>query len=67
LKLRYITEELAFEHDAEAAEFIMAKGENAELLQEREDCIFFMSGKAGQIFETARTEAFSRVDLKGQI
>ncbi|KAI3342785.1 SAC3/GANP/Nin1/mts3/eIF-3 p25 family-domain-containing protein [Ustulina deusta] len=65
LKLRYVTEELAFESDAEAAQFIVDYG--PELLQERDDDIVFLTGKAGQTFENARAQAFSRVDLKGQI
>ncbi|KAI1812980.1 SAC3/GANP/Nin1/mts3/eIF-3 p25 family-domain-containing protein [Poronia punctata] len=65
LKLRYITEELAFESDAEAAQFIIDYDE--ELLLERDDHIVCLTGKAGQTFEKARAEAFSRVDLKGQI
>ncbi|KAI1369282.1 SAC3/GANP/Nin1/mts3/eIF-3 p25 family-domain-containing protein [Xylaria arbuscula] len=65
LKLRYVTEELAFESDAEAAQFIIDY--NQELLEERDDYIAFLTGKAGQIFENARAQAFSRVDLKGQI
>ncbi|KAI3322081.1 SAC3/GANP/Nin1/mts3/eIF-3 p25 family-domain-containing protein [Xylariaceae sp. AK1471] len=65
VKLRYITEELAFESDAEAAQFIIDYDQ--ELLQERGDHIVCLTGKAGQTFENARTQAFSRVDLKGQI
>ncbi|KAI1310440.1 SAC3/GANP/Nin1/mts3/eIF-3 p25 family-domain-containing protein [Xylaria venustula] len=65
LKLRYVTEELAFESDAEAAQFIIDYDQ--ELLQERDDHILFLTGKAGQTFEKARALAFSRVDLKGQI
>jgi SAC3 family protein LENG8/THP3 len=65
LKLRYVTEELAFESDAEAAQFIIDYDQ--DLLQERDDHIVFLTGKAGQIFENARAQAFSRVDLKGQI
>jgi hypothetical protein len=65
LKLRYVTEELAFESDAEAAQFIIDYDQ--ELLQERDDHIVFLTGKAGQTFESARAQAFSRVDLKGQI
>ncbi|KAI1856782.1 hypothetical protein JX265_011423 [Neoarthrinium moseri] len=66
LKLRYITEELAFESDAEAAQFIIDQN-GQELLQEREDSIIFLAGNAKFLFETARSEAFRRVDLKGQI
>ncbi|KAI0843248.1 SAC3/GANP/Nin1/mts3/eIF-3 p25 family-domain-containing protein [Hypoxylon sp. FL0890] len=66
LKLRFITEELAFESDAEAAQFIIDYN-GQDLLQEREDHIAFLTGKAGLLFETARAQAFRRVDLKGQI
>ncbi|KAL7628977.1 hypothetical protein AAE478_000495 [Parahypoxylon ruwenzoriense] len=66
LKLRYITEELAFESDAEAAQFIIDFN-GQDLLQEREDHITFLTGKAGQLFEAAKAEAFRRVDLKGQL
>lgn len=66
LRLRYITEELAFESDVEAVQFIIDH-DGQDLLQERQDCIVFLSGKAGTLFETARAEAFRRVDLKGQI
>ncbi|KAI0120333.1 SAC3/GANP/Nin1/mts3/eIF-3 p25 family-domain-containing protein [Hypoxylon sp. NC0597] len=66
LKLRYITEELAFESDAEAAQFIIDYN-GQDLLQERQDHIAFLTGKAGTLFETAKAQAFRRVDLKGQI
>lgn len=66
LKLRYITEELAFEHDAEAAQFIIDHN-GQHLLEERDDTIVFLAGKAMGLFDTARSEAFRRVDLKGQI
>jgi len=61
-----VTEELAFESDAEAAQFIIdCNGQH--LLEEKADHIAFLTGKAGQLFEQARAVAFSRVDLKGQI
>ncbi|KAI0132622.1 SAC3/GANP/Nin1/mts3/eIF-3 p25 family-domain-containing protein [Xylariales sp. AK1849] len=66
LKLRYITEELAFESDAEAAQFIIDQN-GQHLLEERDESIIFLAGNARQLFESARTEAFRRVDLKGQI
>jgi hypothetical protein len=66
VKLRFITEELGFESDADAAQFIYEyNGQN--LLEEREDGIRFFSGKAGTIFEAAKGEAFRKVDIKGQI
>lgn len=66
MKLRYVTEELAFESDTEAAQFILDYN-GQSLLLEREDHIAFLTSKAGATFEEARTEAFRRVDLKGQI
>lgn len=66
VKLRFITEELGFESDAEAVQFII--DHNAQdLLEERPEYIAFATGKAGQRFETSRAEAFRRVDIKGQI
>ncbi|KAH6634832.1 SAC3/GANP/Nin1/mts3/eIF-3 p25 family-domain-containing protein [Chaetomium sp. MPI-SDFR-AT-0129] len=64
--LRFITEELYFESDIEAAQFILDHG-GQDLLQDRDGTIVFLSGKAGQRFEAARAKAFSRVDIKGQI
>lgn len=66
MKLRFITEELAFESDAEAAQFIVDQN-GQHLLEEREDHIAFITGKAGGLFESARSDAFRRVDLRGQI
>lgn len=64
--LRFITEELGFESDQDAAEFIIQqKGE--DLLEQKDDSISFLTGKGLAIFETARKSAFSKVDLKGQI
>jgi len=69
VKLRFIAEELGFQGDGEAYHFIMELSPN--LLEERvvdgDDVIYFLTGKAGAIFETARAEAFRKVDLKGQI
>jgi len=50
----------------EAAQFILDHN-GQELLQEKEGTIMFLTGKAGQLFEGARAQAFSRVDIKGQI
>jgi hypothetical protein len=66
VKLRFITEELGFESDADAAQFI-CEYNGSELLEERDDGIRFFTGKAGLIFETARADAFRKVDIKGQI
>jgi hypothetical protein len=64
--LRFITEELYFESDADAAQFILDY-DGQHLLEERQEKIMFLSGKAGQLFEGPRAAAFSRVDIKGQI
>ncbi|KAK3389352.1 SAC3/GANP/Nin1/mts3/eIF-3 p25 family-domain-containing protein [Podospora didyma] len=63
--LRFVTEELYFESDAEAAQFILDY--NPDLLQERQEKIYFLTGKAGKLFEGHRAEAFSKIDIKGQI
>ncbi|KAK4188717.1 SAC3/GANP/Nin1/mts3/eIF-3 p25 family-domain-containing protein [Podospora australis] len=66
IPLRFVAEELYFESDMEAAQFIVDhQGEN--LLTEKNGTIVFLTGKAGALFEGAKTAAFSRVDIKGQI
>ncbi|EAQ87559.1 hypothetical protein CHGG_04178 [Chaetomium globosum CBS 148.51] len=64
--LRFVTEELYFESDVEAAQFILDH-EGQDLLEDRSGTILFLTGKAGSRFEGARAKAFSRVDIKGQI
>jgi hypothetical protein len=66
VKLRFVTEELAFESDGDAAQFIYDYN-GQTLLEEREDGFRFLTGKAGNIFEAAKSEAFRKVDIKGQI
>lgn len=66
VNLRFVTEELGFESDAEAVQFIIDHN-GQDLLEERPDYIAFATGKAGQRFEALRAEAFRRVDIKGQI
>lgn len=66
MKLRFITEELGFESDADAAQFIIDY-QGQHLLEARTEYIAFLSGKAGQLFESARSTAFQKVDIKGQI
>ncbi|KAJ6447246.1 SAC3/GANP domain-containingprotein [Purpureocillium lavendulum] len=66
VKLRFITEELAFESDADAAQFIIDH-QGQHLLEDRQDQIAFLAGKAGPLFESFRAAAFSKVDIKGQI
>ncbi|TVY19466.1 THP3-like protein [Lachnellula arida] len=64
--LRFVTEELGFESDSDAAQFVYDYNGQA-LLEEKEGNLRFLCGKAGQIFEVAKSEAFRKVDIKGQI
>ncbi|CAL3971538.1 unnamed protein product [Diplocarpon coronariae] len=66
LRLRYITEELGFESDGDAAQFICDYN-GQHLLEERANELRFISSKAGPLFEAAKSEAFRTVDIKGQI
>jgi len=66
VKLRFITEELAFESDGDAAQFIYDYN-GQSLLEERDDGFRFLVGKAGLLFEAAKDGAFRKVDIKGQI
>jgi hypothetical protein len=66
IKLRFITEELGFESDEESARFLCEHGGQA-LLEEREDGVCLLTGKAGNIFEGHKEAAFKKVDIKGQI
>lgn len=66
VKLRFITEELGFESDTDAAQFIIDhKGQS--LLEDRSEYIAFHTGNAGTLFEGPRSAAFKTVDIKGQI
>ncbi|KAK1834254.1 SAC3/GANP/Nin1/mts3/eIF-3 p25 family-domain-containing protein [Podospora conica] len=64
--LRFITDELGFESDTEAAQFILDHG-GQELLDDRNGPVVFLTGKASNTLEPARASAFGRVDIKGQI
>ncbi|OJJ46401.1 hypothetical protein ASPZODRAFT_142221 [Penicilliopsis zonata CBS 506.65] len=66
VKIRFITEELGFESDEQAARFILDHT-SADLLQEQGGLVKLLTGKAGQLFEVARAEAHRVVDIKGQI
>lgn len=69
MKLRFITEELGFETDEEACQFLLdhVPEESPTLLEERDGDVRFLTGKAGSIFHVAKTKAFGHVDIKGQI
>ncbi|KAL2361072.1 hypothetical protein RJZ56_006066 [Blastomyces dermatitidis] len=66
VKIRFITEELGFESDEQAARFILDHAPE-DLLQEKPDGVKLLTGKAGQVFELAKAEAHKVVDIKGQI
>lgn len=66
VNIRFITEELGFESDEQSARFILDHAPE-ELLQEKDDGVKLMTGKAGRIFEVAKTDAHRVVDIKGQI
>ena len=64
VKVGFLTEELAFTDDQQCAQFLFdTAGE--QLLEDRADGPRFLSGKAGQVFELAKSK-ISRVDIKGQ-
>ena len=60
MKIRFITEELGFESDEESARFILEYA-SEDFLEERDDGVRLLTGKVGQIFETAKARAFLRV------
>lgn len=64
VRLRFITEELAFESDEEAAQFVLDHG-GKDLLDEKDDYVRLLTGS--RVFEDAKTAAFASVDIKGQI
>jgi len=63
VKLRFITEELAFESDGDAAQFIYNHN-GQQLLEERAQGLHLLTGKAGLIFENLKREAFQKVGIK---
>ncbi|KAK5411164.1 hypothetical protein LTR06_006054 [Exophiala xenobiotica] len=68
VRLRFITEELGFESDEEACQFILDHiPEDTTLLEERDEDVRVLTGKAGSVFQIAKTRAFGLVDIKGQI
>jgi hypothetical protein len=69
VRLRLVTEELGFESDEEACQFILehVPEESPSLLEERDGDVWFLTGKVGSIFQNAKTKAFGQIDIKGQI
>lgn len=69
VRLSFLVDELGFEGYQDCAQFLVDHGgQNLIVTAEGEDSVpRFTTGKAGNLFEAARTEAFRRVDIKGQI
>ncbi|WEW59355.1 hypothetical protein PRK78_004825 [Emydomyces testavorans] len=66
INIRFITEELGFESDEQAARFILDHVPD-ELLLEKADGVRLVTAKAQPFFEAAKAEAHRIVDIKGQI
>lgn len=64
--VRFLTEELGFESDQDCAQFLIDC--NAQhLLEQKDETVRMATGKAGGLFDVAKTAAFRRVDIKGQL
>jgi hypothetical protein len=67
VKLRFVTEELAFDSDEDAATFICDNG-GEEFLQELDGAVRLICSKeSATVYEQAKNAAFRKVDIKGQI
>ena len=66
MKLNYLTEELAFDDDADCAAFICDHGAES-YLEQKPDGLVLQTGKAGAVLQAAKDAAFRRIDIKGQI
>jgi hypothetical protein len=64
--LRFISEELGFEGDEEARDFLLSYV-NESVLPIRNEAFHFVTKSIGSIFEQAKAEAFRVVDIKGQL
>jgi len=75
LPLRYITEELGFESDNHAVEFIhkfvpnYSKFVETRSSSEEPNKLFFLSNSKDvkQLLESSRKDAYRKIDIKGQI
>ncbi|KUJ16591.1 GANP/Nin1/mts3/eIF-3 p25 family protein [Mollisia scopiformis] len=66
VSIRFIAEELGFESDHQAGQFIVDYN-GQDLLEEKGTELRFLAGKGFALFEAARNNAFRKVDIKGQI
>ncbi|KAK3311761.1 SAC3/GANP/Nin1/mts3/eIF-3 p25 family-domain-containing protein [Apodospora peruviana] len=65
--LRFVTEELYFESDSEAAQFILDHAGREVLVEKDDGDVIVKTREACRPFEAARAAAFGRIDIKGQI
>ena len=66
MKIRFVTEELAFESDQETCQFLLQHAAE-DILEEKEGQVLLLTSKAAAVFEQAKQAAFKSVDIKGQI
>ncbi len=66
VRLRFLSEELGFESDHESLQFLVDH-QAQHLLEAREDGYRLLTRQAGTLFDDAKRQAFSRVDIKGQL
>lgn len=68
--IRFLTDELAFEKESDCREFLESHGAQ-HLIEERVDAsgthLRVKVKEGASIFEGLRSNAFSKVDIKGQI
>ncbi|KAI9888152.1 MAG: Leukocyte receptor cluster (LRC) member 8 [Watsoniomyces obsoletus] len=66
VRLRFLSEELGFESDHESLKFLMDHHAQ-HLLEAREDGYRLLTRQVGNLFADLKRQAFSRVDIKGQL
>ncbi|KAF2145266.1 uncharacterized protein K452DRAFT_295783 [Aplosporella prunicola CBS 121167] len=68
VKVRFLTEELGFESDSDCVQFLLSQHDDLSrhLEQKDEGLVLFHAPKAYVFFESAKTAAFGRIDIKGQ-
>ena len=66
MKVRFVTEELGFETDEHCVQFLCEHGAERAFI-EKDDGVRLATAQYVQIFENAKSAAFSKVDIKGQI
>ena len=68
VKLRFLTEELGFESDHDCAEFLL-QYISPDLLSVKDDGSAWLTtgSQTFKAFDDARKQAFSKVDIRGQI